>query len=64
MLKASARDPAFVPRLLVALVALALLWPGAQLSELNPGVLLQAENRQQIASFTSAFWPRPCRHWL
>lgn len=57
MLKASARDPAFVPRLLVALVALALLWPGAQLSELNPGVLLQAENRQQIASFTSAFWP-------
>ncbi|MFJ4053359.1 MULTISPECIES: PhnE/PtxC family ABC transporter permease [unclassified Pseudomonas] len=57
MLKASARDPAFVPRLFVALVALALLWPGAQLSELNPGVLLQAENRQQIASFTSAFWP-------
>ncbi|MDH0302781.1 MULTISPECIES: ABC transporter permease subunit [unclassified Pseudomonas] len=57
MLKADARDPAALPRLLLTLLCLALLWPGLQLSELNPGVLLQAENRQQMASFVSAFWP-------
>uniref|UniRef100_A5VYQ4 Phosphonate ABC transporter, inner membrane subunit n=2 Tax=Pseudomonas putida TaxID=303 RepID=A5VYQ4_PSEP1 len=57
MLKADARDPALLPRLLLALLAVAVLWPAIQTSELNPGVLLQADNRQQIASFTSAFWP-------
>ena len=57
MLKADARDPALLPRLLLGLLALVVLWPGIQLSELNPSVLLQAENRQQIASFTAAFWP-------
>ena len=57
MLKLDARDPALLPRLLLTLLAVAVLWPGIRLSELNPGVLLQAENRQQIASFTSAFWP-------
>ncbi|WDY57193.1 PhnE/PtxC family ABC transporter permease [Pseudomonas sp. PSKL.D1] len=57
MLRADARDPATLPRLLLTLLALALLWPGVQLSELNPGVLLQEENRKQIASFASAFWP-------
>ncbi|RCL29452.1 ABC transporter permease [Pseudomonas sp. AFG_SD02_1510_Pfu_092] len=57
MLRGNARDPALLPRLLLTLLALAVLWPGIRLSELNPGVLLQAENRQQIASFTSAFWP-------
>ncbi|MDM9592560.1 ABC transporter permease subunit [Pseudomonas guariconensis] len=57
MLKADTRDPAALPRLLLTLLALALLWPGLRLSELNPGVLLQAENRQQMGSFVSAFWP-------
>ncbi|MBA6115900.1 PhnE/PtxC family ABC transporter permease [Pseudomonas putida] len=57
MLTAGTRDPATLPRLVLTLLALALLWPGLQLSELNPGVLLQAENRQQIASFTRGFWP-------
>lgn len=57
MLTASTRDPALLPRLLLAVLAVAVLWPGIQLSELNPGVLLQAENRQQIAQFTRAFWP-------
>ncbi|WP_442514121.1 PhnE/PtxC family ABC transporter permease [Pseudomonas promysalinigenes] len=57
MLSADTRDPAALPRLLVTLLVLAVLWPGLQLSEINPGVLLQAENRQQIASFTRAFWP-------
>ncbi|WP_054892530.1 MULTISPECIES: ABC transporter permease [unclassified Pseudomonas] len=57
MLKTDARDPAALPRLLLTLLCLALLWPGLQLSELDPGVLLQAENRQQMASFVGAFWP-------
>ncbi|QXH35029.1 PhnE/PtxC family ABC transporter permease [Pseudomonas muyukensis] len=57
MLNAAARDPAALPRLLLTLLCLALLWPGLQLSELNPGVLLQADNRQQMASFVSGFWP-------
>ena len=57
MLKADNRDPAAVPRVLLTLLALALLWPGIQFSELNPGVLLQAENRQQMFTFVSGFWP-------
>lgn len=57
MLKADTRDPAALSRLLLTVLALALLWPGLRLSELNPGVLLQAENRQQMGNFVSAFWP-------
>ncbi|MNO52490.1 Phosphate-import permease protein PhnE [compost metagenome] len=57
MLSADSRDPATGPRLLLTLLALVVLWPGLQVSELDPGVLLQAENRAQIASFASAFWP-------
>jgi len=57
MLSTDHRDPAALPRLLLTLLCLALLWPGLHLSELDPGVLLQAENRQQMASFVSAFWP-------
>lgn len=57
MLSVERRDPAALPRLLFTLLCLTLLWPGLQLSELNPGVLLQAENRRQMANFLSAFWP-------
>ena len=57
MLTRDTRDPAALPRLLLTLLALALLWPGLRLSELDPGVLLQADNRQQMASFASGFWP-------
>lgn len=57
MLTAHTRDPATLPRLLLALLALLLLWPGVQLSELNPGVLLEAENRRQMGNFVGAFWP-------
>ncbi|WP_426935124.1 PhnE/PtxC family ABC transporter permease [Pseudomonas fulva] len=57
MLSASRRDPAMVPRVLIGLLAIAVLWPGIQWSELNPAVLLQAENREQMARFTGAFWP-------
>ena len=57
MLSTDQRDPAAIPRVLLTLLCLALLWPGLRLSELDPGVLLQAENRQQMAGFVSAFWP-------
>ncbi|MFB4394625.1 MULTISPECIES: PhnE/PtxC family ABC transporter permease [unclassified Pseudomonas] len=57
MLKPDTRDPAALPRLLLTLLALALLWPGIQLSELDLGVLLQADNRQQMFNFVSGFWP-------
>ncbi|UVL25217.1 PhnE/PtxC family ABC transporter permease [Pseudomonas donghuensis] len=57
MLKADSRDPAALPRGLLALLAIALLWPAIRLSELNPGVLLQADNRREMANFLSAFWP-------
>ncbi|MEG0968262.1 MAG: ABC transporter permease [Pseudomonas sp.] len=57
MLTADKRDPAALPRLLLTLLAIALLWPGIQVSELNPGVLLEAENRRQMGNFVSGFWP-------
>ncbi|MBT8764657.1 PhnE/PtxC family ABC transporter permease [Metapseudomonas boanensis] len=57
MLKASARDPAALPRLLLTLLALALLWPGLKLSELNPGVLLHSDNARTMGQFLDAFWP-------
>jgi len=57
MLSADKRDPAALPRLLLTLLIIAVLWPGIQLSELNPGVLLEAENRREMGNFVSAFWP-------
>ncbi|MDF2490920.1 MAG: transporter permease [Pseudomonas sp.] len=57
MLTANPRDPAALPRLLLIAVALLVLWPGVHLSELNPAVLWQADNRQQMAVFVGAFWP-------
>lgn len=57
MLSRDLRDPATAPRLLLTLLALALLWPGLHLSELDLGVLFQADSRRQIGSFVSAFWP-------
>ncbi|HKS13668.1 MAG TPA: ABC transporter permease subunit [Pseudomonas sp.] len=57
MLSRDTRDPAALPRLLLTLLALALLWPGVRLSELDPGVLLQADNREQMGNFVSGFWP-------
>ncbi|MDH4655525.1 MULTISPECIES: ABC transporter permease [unclassified Pseudomonas] len=57
MLKATPRDPAALPRLLLTLLALALLWPGLELSELNPAVLLDEGNARTMGQFLSAFWP-------
>ncbi|SEC24022.1 PhnE/PtxC family ABC transporter permease [Pseudomonas anguilliseptica] len=57
MLNRDTRDPAALPRLLLTLLALALLWPGIQLSELNLGVLLQADSQSEMGRFVAAFWP-------
>jgi phosphonate transport system permease protein len=51
------RDPAALPRLLLTLLALALLWPGLQLSELDLGALWQADNAQTMGKFLEGFWP-------
>ncbi|MFG3450963.1 PhnE/PtxC family ABC transporter permease [Stutzerimonas stutzeri] len=51
------RDPATAPRLLVTLLALALLWPGLSLSELDLGVLFDGSNADTMSAFLSTFWP-------
>ncbi|RRV04222.1 phosphate/phosphonate ABC transporter permease [Pseudomonas sp. v388] len=57
MLSRDRRDPAAVPRLLLALLAILLLWPGIRLAELNPLVLLQPENTRSMGHFLADFWP-------
>jgi phosphonate transport system permease protein len=57
MLSRYTRDPAALPRLLFTLLALALLWPGIQLSELDLGVLLQTDSQSEMGRFVAAFWP-------
>ena len=57
MLSRATRDPAARPRLLLTLLALALLWPGIELSELDVGVLLNADNQRDMGRFLAAFWP-------
>lgn len=51
------RDPASLPRLLLTLLALALLWPGLALSELDLGVLFDGSNADTMGAFLSGFWP-------
>lgn len=58
MLKpAQRRDPAALPRLLLTLLALILLWPALQLSELNLAVLVAPDNLRNMGQFVSGFWP-------
>ncbi|QXW45699.1 PhnE/PtxC family ABC transporter permease [Pseudomonas amygdali] len=57
MLTQDQRDPAATPRLLLTLLAIALLWPGIRLAELNPFVLLQADNARTMGNFLAGFWP-------
>src|SRR5690554_3262051 len=57
MLTRDSRDPAALPRLLLTAVALALLWPGIQLAELDLGVLLAADSQSEMGRFVAAFWP-------
>ena len=51
------RDPAALPRLLTLVLALALLWPGLSLSELDLGVLFDGSNAEIMGMFLSGFWP-------
>ncbi len=51
------RDPAALPRLLLTLLAVALLWPGLQLSELNLAVLADDGNLATMGGFVAGFWP-------
>jgi len=50
-------DPAALPRLLLTLAALLLLWPGVRLSELDLGVLFDGDNARSMGNFLSGFWP-------
>lgn len=51
------RDPAAFPRLLTLVLALALLWPGLSLSELDLDVLFDGSNADTMGVFLSGFWP-------
>ncbi len=57
MLNPALRDPAALPRLVLGLLALLLLWPGLQLSELNLAVLADDENAGNMGRFLADFWP-------
>jgi phosphonate transport system permease protein len=57
MLKRDTRDPATLLRLLLTLLAIALLWPGIRYSELDLGVLFKADSQSEMGRFVSAFWP-------
>lgn len=51
------RDPAALPRLLLTLLALALLWPGLSLSELDLTALFRPDNASVMGGFLAGFWP-------
>ncbi|SEJ05950.1 phosphonate transport system permease protein [Azotobacter beijerinckii] len=55
--RAAPRDPAALPRLALSLLAVALLWPGLSLSELDLGVLLHGDSAATMGHFVAAFWP-------
>ena len=57
MLTSASRDPAALPRLLLTLLAIALLWPGIHFSELDLGVLVASDSQSEMGRFVSAFWP-------
>ncbi len=52
-----ARDPAALPRLALALVAVAALWPGLRLTEFDPAVLLDPANAGPMGRFLAQFLP-------
>ena len=57
MLTSATRDPAALPRLLLSLLAIALLWPGIHYSELDLSVLIASDSQNEMGRFVSAFWP-------
>jgi len=57
MLTSDSRDPATLPRLLLSLLAVALLWPGIRFSELDLSVLLAGGSQSEMGRFVATFWP-------
>lgn len=57
MLNRAPRDPAALPRLLITVLALLLLWPGVNLSELDLAVLVDGDNTRAMGNFLAGFWP-------
>ncbi|SDR92406.1 phosphonate transport system permease protein [Halopseudomonas litoralis] len=56
-MSASSRDPAALPRLLLSVLALLLLWPGLVLTEFNPATLVDPRNIDIFSRFLAGFWP-------
>lgn len=51
------RDPAAVPRLILSIGIIVLLWPGFRLTEFDPGVLFDPRNREIMGRFIGTFLP-------
>ncbi len=51
------RDPAAVPRLMLSIVIIVLLWPGFRLTEFDVGVLFDPRNREIMGKFLGTFFP-------
>lgn len=50
-------DPAALPRLLLTILALLLLWPGLILTEFTPANLFDPRNLDVFTRFLAGFWP-------
>lgn len=50
-------DPAALPRLALAALALAVLWPGIELAEVRPSTLFDPQNTRVIGEFLATFLP-------
>ena len=51
------RDPAVVPRLLLTIGIIVVLWPGFSLTEFDLGALFDARNRETMGKFIATFFP-------
>ena len=51
------RDPAALPRLALVVLAIALLWPGIRLAEIDPSTLLDQRSREVFGKFVATFFP-------
>ena len=51
------RDPALPGRLTLLIVIIAVIWPAWQLSEFDPGALLQPDSAAPMFNFVADFWP-------
>jgi len=51
------RDPAAVPRLVLGIGLIVLLWPGFRLAEFDPAVLFDPRSREIMGRFMATFFP-------